>query len=154
MSKRRSHRRCRAPRTVKRHFRPLCYRPAPGTFAAGTEKRPRIQAGRTPLTPQTVLRNPHRPAYLTPMNTMTAPAPAAATETTAASARHALIDVRLTEVETVARDTNIYTLRRPDGGKLPGYKPGAHIDLHLPNGLVRQYSLLNPSADPDHYVVA
>lgn len=24
--------------------------------------------------------------------------------------------------------------------------PGAHIDLHLPNGLVRQYSLINPAA--------
>ena len=43
---------------------------------------------------------------------------------------------------------------RPDGGKLPPYKPGAHIDIHLPNGLIRQFSLLNPGADPDSYVVA
>ena len=60
----------------------------------------------------------------------------------------------LSDVENAARDTNVYTFRRPDGGKLPPYKPGAHIDIHLPNGLIRQFSLLNPSADPDSYVVA
>ncbi len=64
-----------------------------------------------------------------------------------------LIEVRLTDVAVVARDTNVYTFRRPDGGRLPPYKPGAHIDIHLPNGLVRQFSLLNPDADPESYVV-
>ncbi len=42
---------------------------------------------------------------------------------------------------------------RVEGGSLPAYKPGAHIDLHLPNGLVRQFSLVVPNADPDSYVV-
>jgi tetrachlorobenzoquinone reductase len=64
-----------------------------------------------------------------------------------------LIDVKLTDVKTVARDTNIYTFRRPDGGQLPAYKPGAHIDIHLPNGMLRQFSLLNPATDPDAYIV-
>ena len=82
------------------------------------------------------------------MNTMTAPAPVPTVSTPAENARHALIDVVLSDVENVARDTNVYTFRRPDGGKLPAYKPGAHIDIHLPNGLIRQFSLLNPSADP------
>jgi len=86
------------------------------------------------------------------MNTMTAPLPAASAP--AENARHALIDVVLSDVENAARDTNVYTFRRPDGGKLPPYKPGAHIDIHLPNGLIRQFSLLDPSADPDSYVVA
>lgn len=31
------------------------------------------------------------------------------------------------------------------GMVLPPFAPGAHIDLHLPNGLVRQYSLCHPS---------
>jgi vanillate O-demethylase ferredoxin subunit len=84
------------------------------------------------------------------MSTTTAPSPAASAENT----RHALIDVVLSDVEHAARDTNAYTFRRPDGGKLPGYQPGAHIDIHLPNGLIRQFSLLNPNADPDSYVVA
>ena len=87
------------------------------------------------------------------MNTMTAPAPAPTVSTPAENARHALIDVVLSDVENAARDTNVYTFRRPDGGKLPPYKPGAHIDIHLPNGLIRQFSLLNPSTDPDGYVI-
>jgi len=84
---------------------------------------------------------------------MTAPTPAAGGQAPE-NGRSALIDVRVTDIETVARDTNVYTFRRPEGGRLPPYKPGAHIDLHLPNGLIRQFSLLNPDADPQSYVVA
>ncbi len=64
-----------------------------------------------------------------------------------------LIDAQLIEIKPVARDTNLFTFARSGGGKLPAYKPGAHIDLHLPNGLVRQFSLVVPDADPDSYVV-
>jgi ferredoxin-NADP reductase len=87
------------------------------------------------------------------MDTMTTSNAAAGTQAPE-SGRAGLIEVRLTEVETVARDTNVYTFARPDGGRLPPYKPGAHIDIHLPNGLTRQFSLLNPDADPERYVVA
>ena len=31
----------------------------------------------------------------------------------------------------------------PVAGELPSFQPGAHLDVHLPNGLVRQYSLTN-----------
>jgi ferredoxin-NADP reductase len=65
----------------------------------------------------------------------------------------ALIEVRLTDIRPAARDTNIYELRRPDGGTLPSAGPGAHIDLHLPNGMVRQYSLTICEPDPTRYVV-
>jgi tetrachlorobenzoquinone reductase len=72
---------------------------------------------------------------------------------THAAASH-LIPARLTDIQTVARDTRLYTFRRTDGAPLPPYKPGAHIDLHLPNGLVRQFSLVLPaSANPESYVV-
>ncbi|MFE6886975.1 PDR/VanB family oxidoreductase [Streptomyces sp. NPDC057694] len=37
-------------------------------------------------------------------------------------------------------------LRRPDGGALPGWEPGAHIDLLLGDGLERQYSLCGTDA--------
>jgi ferredoxin-NADP reductase len=86
------------------------------------------------------------------MDTMTAPSASAAAITPAREA--GLFEVRLAEIETVARDTNVYTFRRPDGGVLPAYEPGAHIDVHLPNGLLRQYSLLNPNDDPSSYAVA
>jgi ferredoxin-NADP reductase len=35
----------------------------------------------------------------------------------------------------------------------PAFEAGAHIDLHLPNGLVRSYSLCNPASDRQRYVV-
>ncbi|GGS13161.1 ferredoxin [Streptomyces humidus] len=38
-------------------------------------------------------------------------------------------------------------LRRSDGGDLPPWTPGAHLDLHLPGGPVRQYSLSGSPAD-------
>lgn len=41
----------------------------------------------------------------------------------------------------------------PDAA-FPAYEAGAHIDLHLPNGLVRSYSLTNPLVEPERYVVA
>ena len=66
---------------------------------------------------------------------------------------HGLIDARLSKIEDVARDTKIFTFQRVDGGKLPGYKAGAHIDLHLPNGMLRQFSLTVPASDPDGYTV-
>ena len=53
-----------------------------------------------------------------------------------------LIDVRLTAIRYAARDTNLYEFTALDGKPLPTYEPGAHIDLHLPNGLIRQYSLI------------
>src|SRR5580698_410185 len=64
-----------------------------------------------------------------------------------------LIPTRLTDVQTVARDTKLYTFERVDGAKLPSYKPGAHIDLHLPNGLMRQFSLVVPASDAGSYTV-
>ncbi|TIC81929.1 PDR/VanB family oxidoreductase [Nocardioides sp. GY 10127] len=38
-------------------------------------------------------------------------------------------------------DTVVLELAAADGGALPGWQPGAHVDLVLPDGLVRQYSL-------------
>ncbi|WP_408406588.1 PDR/VanB family oxidoreductase [Paraburkholderia sediminicola] len=39
----------------------------------------------------------------------------------------------------------------PSGQALPAFAPGAHIDLHLPGGLVRQYSLCNSPLDRTVY---
>lgn len=38
-------------------------------------------------------------------------------------------------------------------GQLPTFQPGAHIDVHLPNGLVRQYSVTNGPGETDHYTI-
>ncbi|WP_295523358.1 PDR/VanB family oxidoreductase [uncultured Pseudacidovorax sp.] len=41
-----------------------------------------------------------------------------------------------------------------DGRPLPGFGAGSHIDVHLPNGLVRQYSLCNSAAERHRYRIA
>ncbi|RDK09497.1 PDR/VanB family oxidoreductase [Cupriavidus lacunae] len=47
-----------------------------------------------------------------------------------------------------------YELRaEPPLKELPVFDAGAHIDLHLPNGLIRSYSLLNRSDERHRYVI-
>jgi len=48
----------------------------------------------------------------------------------------------------------VFTLVDPDRWELPPFKPGAHIDLHLPGELVRTYSLCNDPGDGTRYVIA
>jgi ferredoxin-NADP reductase/nitrite reductase/ring-hydroxylating ferredoxin subunit len=38
-------------------------------------------------------------------------------------------------------------------GNLPSFQPGAHIDVHLPNGEVRQYSLTNGPGESASYII-
>ncbi|MCK9913962.1 PDR/VanB family oxidoreductase [Microbacteriaceae bacterium K1510] len=42
-------------------------------------------------------------------------------------------------------------LATEDGGELPPFEPGAHIDLKLPDGTLRQYSLCGDPNDLSHY---
>jgi ferredoxin-NADP reductase len=65
-----------------------------------------------------------------------------------------LIDVRLTAIKYAARDINIYEFSRPDHLNLPAARPGAHVDLYLPNGLVRQYSVFAPDSTQTRYALA
>lgn len=44
-------------------------------------------------------------------------------------------------------------LRPAAGTTFPAFTAGAHIDLHLPNGLVRSYSLLNAQGETGRYVL-
>ena len=84
------------------------------------------------------------------MNTVAAYATAAPMS---AQAAQGLIDVRLSAIRYAARDTNIYELASLEGKPLPAYEPGAHIDVHLPNGIIRQYSLLEPEPQPHRYTI-
>jgi ferredoxin-NADP reductase len=47
-----------------------------------------------------------------------------------------------------------FTLSDQDSWRLPAFKPGAHVDVHLRDGLVRTYSLCNEPADDRRYVIA
>ena len=63
------------------------------------------------------------------------------------------IEAVLTAIRMAARDTNLYTFARADGGPLPGAMPGAHIGLILPNGVERQYSLIHYGPSFSEYTV-
>jgi ferredoxin-NADP reductase len=56
--------------------------------------------------------------------------------------------------ETVAAGVKKLTLHRPDGGELPPWTPGAHLDLVLGPDLVRQYSLCGDPGDRSTLQVA
>lgn len=71
----------------------------------------------------------------------------AAIEPAATGQTEGTLEMRLVAVRPAARGTNFYDFARRDGLPLPPVTPGAHVDLHLPNGLVRQYSLV--SARPE-----
>ncbi len=64
------------------------------------------------------------------------------------------IKARVQRIEWAADGILEVEFRRADGGALPAFTAGAHIDLHLPIGLLRNYSLLNDSRDTHRYVVA
>lgn len=44
-------------------------------------------------------------------------------------------------------------LRSPQRQDLPAFEAGSHIDCHLPNGMVRSYSLLNDCSERHRYVL-
>ncbi|MGP2439922.1 PDR/VanB family oxidoreductase [Streptomyces sp. JW3] len=56
-------------------------------------------------------------------------------------------ELLVTSVELVADGVLALTLRHPLGEPLPGWQPGAHLDVVLGPGLERQYSLCGDPAD-------
>ncbi|MFI8993773.1 PDR/VanB family oxidoreductase [Streptomyces sp. NPDC053542] len=56
------------------------------------------------------------------------------------------LDLVVARKRTVADGVCELSLRRPDGGPLPAWSPGAHLDLHLTAELARSYSLCGDPA--------
>jgi ferredoxin-NADP reductase len=54
----------------------------------------------------------------------------------------------------VADGVVLLVLADPDGLSLPAWQPGAHLELVLPSGLIRHYSLCGDPDDPSTYTVA
>ncbi|MFG2832579.1 PDR/VanB family oxidoreductase [Streptomyces sp. NPDC048434] len=63
------------------------------------------------------------------------------------AARRLRVAERTEEAEGVVR-------LRLEGEDLPGWEPGAHLDLVLPSGAVRPYSLCGEPATPGSYTIA
>jgi len=64
------------------------------------------------------------------------------------------LEVRIKSVTHEAHQIHSFELRPTGQPLLPPFTAGAHIDLLLPNGLTRSYSLVNPQSERHRYVVA
>lgn len=64
------------------------------------------------------------------------------------------IEVQMADVRTLAEGVIHIVFTSGDGGPLPGWAPGAHLDIRLPSGLIRQYSLCGDPRDTSRYEVA
>lgn len=62
--------------------------------------------------------------------------------------------VKVSRTRQEAAGIQSYFLVSEDGRQLPGFTPGSHIDVHIPGGPVRQYSLCNAASDHDGYLIA
>ncbi len=60
----------------------------------------------------------------------------------------------VSEKEYVAEGVVSLTLTHPGGARLPDWTPGSHIDLALPEGTTRQYSLCGDRWDAHTYRIA
>jgi vanillate O-demethylase ferredoxin subunit len=64
-----------------------------------------------------------------------------------------MIDVVVVSRNNEAQDICSYELASVDGKPLPAFSAGAHIDVHLPDGLIRQYSLCNHPEERHRYLI-
>lgn len=64
-----------------------------------------------------------------------------------------LLEVRVANKVPEATDISVFELVAADGGKLPPFTAGAHIDVHIRDGLVRQYSLCNDPQERHRYLI-
>lgn len=77
------------------------------------------------------------------------PSPLASTAGTGADT----LEATIVAVDEVGGEVRAYTLARASAQPLPAFTPGAHIDVHLDGGIVRQYSLCE-AFDGRHYRIA
>jgi len=64
-----------------------------------------------------------------------------------------VLEVRVARRDNEAEDICSYELVSVDGTPLPDFTAGAHIDVHVKPGLVRQYSLCNPPHERHRYLI-
>src|SRR5699024_589284 len=63
-------------------------------------------------------------------------------------------NVRVQSITYLAEDILAFEFVDPEGADLAPFAAGAHIDVHLPGGLIRQYSLCNDPSETHRYVIA
>ena len=62
--------------------------------------------------------------------------------------------MQLVRKEVQTPDICAFELQPADGAALPAFEAGAHVDVQVPGGPVRQYSLCNPPGETHRYEIA
>ena len=65
-----------------------------------------------------------------------------------------MLKVNVTRKAQEAEGICSFELCAVDGGALPAFKAGAHIDIHIADGLTRQYSLCNDPLERHRYLIS
>lgn len=63
-------------------------------------------------------------------------------------------ELRVSQMTWEAEGVLSVRLADPAGGELPSWEPGAHLALHLPNGIIREFSLCSDPEDRTGWTVA
>lgn len=63
------------------------------------------------------------------------------------------LTVKVSRKTLEAKDIVSFELISADGNPLPPFSAGAHIDVHVGDGLVRQYSLCNDASESHRYLI-
>ena len=88
------------------------------------------------------------------MNMDLARKPTPATPAVPATAASEEVEAVVERVDDIASGIRLITLSAREGGALPRWEPGAHVDLLLDAHLERQYSLCGKPEDAHHWQVA
>jgi vanillate monooxygenase ferredoxin subunit len=65
-----------------------------------------------------------------------------------------MIDVKVVSKTKEAEDIVSFELASVCGGPLPAFSAGSHIDVHVDDGVIRQYSLCNDPEETHRYLIA
>ena len=63
------------------------------------------------------------------------------------------LQVQVRAIRWQAEGVHAFELADPEGHELPGFEAGAHVDVHLPGGVVRSYSLAGDPAERRHWTL-
>src|SRR5689334_16070332 len=65
-----------------------------------------------------------------------------------------IMKLTVTEVRPEPGDVRVIVLQHPRKPHLPPFEPGSHVDVHLPDRKVRQYSLCGDATELSRYTIA
>ena len=71
----------------------------------------------------------------------------------ASSTADGTLQLQVRAIRLQAERTHGFELALPDGGLLPAVQAGAHVDVQLPRGLMRSYSLAGDPQDRTHWLL-